>query len=189
MKRSFRPMTKCRQTGISLVIALVFLVVLTMLGLGMFFSTKSEEAMARNFRDKEITLHAAEAALNEAKMLITGSYDASAAPTPLPRVIGEQDCNKATKPHGFICNDQPLVDVDLFPASGTPPGDALSTYGSSLSPEITGGLVAQPRYLVVRMQDAKFCSDSTEGDCFQIIAQARGRLGNTRVNLIELFAN
>ena len=62
-----------RQTGAVLVISLVFLVVLTMLGLGMFFSTNSEEKMARNFRDKEIALQAAEAALNEAKMLITGS--------------------------------------------------------------------------------------------------------------------
>ena len=109
-----------RQTGAVLVISLVFLVVLTMLGLGMFFSTNSEEKMARNFRDKEIALQAAEAALNEAKMLITGSYDLSAPPSPIPRTLSSANCYVNT-PTGFTCDQTTSPSVDLF-ATGTPPG-------------------------------------------------------------------
>ena len=174
-----------RQAGAVLVISLMFLVVLTMLGLGMFLSTNSEEKMARNFRDKEIALQAAEAALNEAKMLITGSYDLSAPPSPIPRTLSSANCYVNT-PAGFTCNQTTSPSVDLF-ATGTPPGANVGTYNTSTSPAVTG-LFVQPRYLIVKMPSS-FCGASNSGDCYQIIAQARGRLSTTRVNLVEVFTN
>lgn len=186
MKRPFHSAANGSQAGATLVISLVFLVVLTMLGVGMFFSTNSEEKMARNFRDKEVAFHAAEAALNEAKMLITGSYNLAAPPSTLPTVLTHSNCY-ANTPAGFTCDESILPTVDLF-ASGTPPGTNLGSYNASSSPTITG-LSAQPRYLIISYANPGVCSASTSGDCFLIIAQARGRLSSTQVKLVELFNN
>ena len=187
MKHRFRPVSKWSQAGATLIISLVFLVVLTMLGLGMFFSTTSEEKMARNFRDKEVALHAAEAALNEAKMRITGSYNLAAPPSPLPTVLTHSSCYAASPPAGLSCDENTLPSIDLF-AGSSPPGTNLGSYNASSSPTITG-LSVQPRYLIISYANPGVCSASTSGDCFQIIAQARGRLSSTQVKLVELFNN
>jgi len=182
------------QSGVALLTALIFLVVLTFLGIGVFATTTSEEKMARNFRDKEIALHAAEAALNEAKILITGSF-ASGGTRRYP--LSEQSCVSGTSITGFKCpmdiNSSNFLgsgsskrinsaNIDLF--SGPDTGAPLNQVGTD-SPAITG-VISQPRYLVI-WQDPKVCGPSNTGECFLIIAQGRGRLTNTRVNLVELF--
>nr|MBL8410255.1 hypothetical protein [Dechloromonas sp.] len=171
------------QDGFALITALVFLVILTLLGISVYSTSTGDERMARNFRDKEIALQAAEAALNEAKILITGSYNSTSAPTTLPTPLSEQKCYAGT-PTGYSCdpNINPLT-LDLF--SGSVTGAAVGTVGSSISPSIVG-VSAAPRYLVV-WRKAAACGNSNTSYCFQIIAQARGRLQNTRVNLVELF--
>jgi type IV pilus assembly protein PilX len=67
-----------RQRGVTLVIALIFMVVLTLLGVGMVRSTTSEERMSANGRDIDIAFAAAEAALRAAEIRIQGSYSSSA---------------------------------------------------------------------------------------------------------------
>lgn len=168
------------QRGVALLTALIFLVVLTLLGIGVFATTTSEEKMARNFRDREIALQAAEAALNEAKILITGSF-LSGGTQRYP--LSDRSCYSSTSIVGFSCD--PTINaatVDLF--SGSVTGAPLNQIGSD-SPAIVG-VSSQPRYLVI-WQDPKVCGASNTGTCFRIIAQGRGRLANTRVNLVELF--
>ena len=162
--------------------ALIFLVALTLIGIGVFSTTVSEERIARNFRDKEIALQAAEAGLNEAKFLITGSYDSTNPPTTKPTPLSEEKCYAGT-PTGYSCdpNINPLTTDLITTATGAPLG-TLSTMGS---PTVIG-LFAQPRYLVV-WQSASVCGASSSGFCFLIISQAQGRLTGTRVNLVELF--
>lgn len=176
-----------RQRGAALLTALIFLVVLTLLGIGVYATTTSEEKMARNFRDKEIALQAAEAALNEAKILITGSFQTGGT----QRVpLSDTSCYASTSITGFTCdprhNDQSstlyAAKLDLY--SGSVTGAPLNQIGSD-SPAIPG-VVSQPRYLVI-WQNASVCGASNTGGCFRIIAQGRGRLPNTRVNLVELF--
>lgn len=177
------------QHGVALLTALIFLVVLTLLGIGVFSTTTSEEKMARNFRDKEIAYQGAEAALNEAKILITASYNAASAPSPLPKVITSGSCTKGIA--GFVCEPSGITNYnayDLYASSSL--GAAVGSYSASLSPTVVG-LNAQPRYLIVLEQSPSVCGASASGgpSCFKIIAQARGRLSTTRVNIIQYFTN
>lgn len=191
-----------RQHGATLLTALIFLVILTLLGIGMYSTTTSEEKMARNFRDKEIALQAAEAALNEAKIWITASYDNSSTPTcstssTCPQPLTTDNCPSSMD--GFICEPSGITDYksyDLF-ASGAKSVTAGSNTkvpnpippGSVGSPAIAD-LAARPRYLVVLEKDSSMCGPSSATPyCFKILAQAQGRMGTTRVNIIEQFTN
>lgn len=188
---------KGSQNGAALLTALIFLVILTLLGIGVFTTTTSEERMARNFRDKEIAMQGAEAALNEAKVLISGSYDndpngdgdTSDAPNPAPAALSEDKCY-ANTPTGYTCDPTIVLNVnslDLY--SGSTTGAPLGQVGTSYSPTIPGFYSStQPRYLVI-WQKNSVCGTSNTGSCFMIVAQARGRLANTRINLVELFTH
>lgn len=55
------------QQGVVLVMALIFLLVLTLIGVGVTQSTSLEEKMAANSRDKDLSFQAAEAALQIAQ--------------------------------------------------------------------------------------------------------------------------
>lgn len=75
------PMTakpRFSQQGVSLVIVLVLLLVMTVLGLAVLRGTLLEERMTANLRDRSLSFQAAEAALRE------GETIAAAEPTPPP---------------------------------------------------------------------------------------------------------
>ena len=179
----------------------MFLVIVTILGVGMFLTSSSDEIVARNFRDREIALRAAESAINEAKLRIDGMFDRDHPPTTAPDPLSVDTCDLATLPAGFSCDQATYMSssVDLF-SGGTPPGANVGSYNpnnttpnSSVSPPLNG-LTAQPRYLIVLMALenctlAKVAgSDPPETrECFKIFGQGRGRLANTRVNLIEMY--
>ena len=179
---------RSRQRGAALLTALVFLVVLTLLGIGVYSTTTSEEKMARNFRDKEIALQSAEAALNEAKILIRGSYDSASGTARKP--LSEADCFVGSKA-GFTCNlppDKNVATLDLFSGSITGAGIGEGAVTGDASPAVVGVYSdIQPRYLVIRQYKPEVCGVSNTGNCYQIVAQGKGRLPNTRVNLVELF--
>ena len=61
------------QTGASLIIALIFLVILTLLGVAVSNVTSLEERMAGNTRDRDLAFQAAEAALQDAEQRLTDS--------------------------------------------------------------------------------------------------------------------
>ena len=180
-----------RQQGAALLTSLVFLVILTLLGIGVYSTTTSEEKMARNFRDKEIALLAAEAALNEAKIWITASYDTGSTPSPLPQPLTSDNCPSSM--NGFICEPSGITNYqsyDLYASGANSVASGSNTkVPSTISPSIVG-LSAQPRYLVVLEKDSSMCGPSSATRyCFKILAQARGRMGTTRVNIIEQFTN
>lgn len=64
------PISMRAQSGAVLIVSLLFLVVLTMLGITAMTSTTFEERMAGNARDASIAQHAAEAALRAGRNLI-----------------------------------------------------------------------------------------------------------------------
>ncbi|HNA02811.1 MAG TPA: PilX N-terminal domain-containing pilus assembly protein [Rhodocyclaceae bacterium] len=68
------------QRGAALVVALIFLIVLTVIGIGVVGTTTTEEKLARNFRDLDIAFAAAEAALRDAEIRINGYWDKPAKP-------------------------------------------------------------------------------------------------------------
>jgi len=196
------PENKQRQAGATLVIALIFLVVLSLLGIGMFYSTSSDEAVARNFRDREIALRAAEAAINEAKLMINGMFDKANLPSSVPVMLTGDSCDVTLK--GFSCDraTYETSSIDLFGgafATSASLGSYSPTSDHTVSPALIeapalNGVAAQPRYLIV-LTGLDECSTSALSDspnegsqtCFKIFAQGRGRLANTRVNLIEMY--
>lgn len=199
-----------RQSGATLIVALMFLVIVTILGVGMFLTSSSDEIVARNFRDREIALRAAESAINEAKLRINGMFDRDHPPTTAPDPLSVDTCDLATLPAGFSCDQAAYMSssVDLF-SGGTPPGANVGSYNpnnttpNNVSPPYTlledepenlAALSVQPRYLIVLMALenctlAKVAgSDPPETrECFKIFGQGRGRLASTRVNLIEMY--
>ena len=64
--RSFSPMRR-RQSGAVLIVSLLFLVVLTILGITAMTGTTLEHRMAGNTRDHAVAMQAAEAALRDAR--------------------------------------------------------------------------------------------------------------------------
>ncbi len=189
-----------RQSGATLIVALMFLVIVTILGVGMFFTSSSDEIVARNFRDREIALRSAESAVNEAKLRIHGMFDKDSEPTTAPEGLSVDTCDLATLPAGFSCDKTTYASstVDLF-SGGTPPGANVGSYNpnapaaNTVSPAL-GLLPTQPRYLIV-LTDIQECSVSAVAGadgadtrtCFKIFGQGRGRLTSTRVNLIEMY--
>ena len=61
------------QRGFALVAALIFMVVLSIVAVGLSGTTTSEERMARNFRDQDTAFAAAEAALRDGELFVEGS--------------------------------------------------------------------------------------------------------------------
>ena len=188
------------QSGATLIVALMFLVVVTILGVGMFFTSSSDEIVARNFRDREIALRAAESAVNEAKLRIHGMFSKASVPTAAPEGLSVDTCDLATLPAGFSCDKTTYASssVDLF-SGGTPPGANVGSYNpnapaaNTVSPQLSL-LPTQPRYLIV-LTDIQECSMSAVAGadgadtrtCFKIFGQGRGRLSSTRVNVIEMY--
>lgn len=69
MKRPFAP-ARARQAGTVLLVAMIMLLVMSLLGLNSLRGTSLEERMAGNWRDQNLALQAAEAALRAGEDLI-----------------------------------------------------------------------------------------------------------------------
>ncbi|HMB74618.1 MAG TPA: PilX N-terminal domain-containing pilus assembly protein [Gammaproteobacteria bacterium] len=75
-----RPQLFRRERGAALIIALVFLIVLTMLGVSSMRTTTLQQRMAGNQRDSNLAFQAAEAGLREAEQFLRQAA--------LPRFVG-----------------------------------------------------------------------------------------------------
>jgi type IV pilus assembly protein PilX len=171
--------TRKRQQGVVLVVALFFLVVMTVLGLSLAGSTTSEEKIARNFRDQDVAYAAAEAALRDAEMAITGMWQWPAI------LIDPLSFNPACS--GGWCDAaaaQP-VDASDFYGSSVPGSNSVAIGTVTGSPSVQG-VANQPRYLVEYVQ-AGVGAATTSKYVYRITAQAQGRSPDTRVVLQEVF--
>src|SRR5262245_63379448 len=70
--------------GIALLVAVFCLLLLSVVGLGMMYGTNMESAINRNYRDKQTTMYAAMAGLQEARDRIQPATLTVAPPTVLP---------------------------------------------------------------------------------------------------------
>src|SRR5438270_8615860 len=71
------------ERGIAMLIVLFALLLLTVTGLGMMYSTNTETAINYNYRDKQIAFYSALAGLQEARQRIKYPYEITP-PTSLP---------------------------------------------------------------------------------------------------------
>src|SRR5688572_26814269 len=84
-------MTNCcerlNERGIALVIVMFCLLLLSVIGLGMMYSTNMETAINANYRDKQVSLYAALAGLQEARDRIQPTFGTIPGPTSLPGFV------------------------------------------------------------------------------------------------------
>lgn len=174
-----------RENGFVLILTLIFMVVLTILGLGLGIATTDEEKMARNFRDRDVAFAAAEAALREGELRVTGAYKSPYDPTGTTFTSYTEACTNG------LCNSlesqtwQPIDQLDFFSGSGI--ANNSVPVGSLPGTETINGLAGggQPRYMI-ELVATKLPGNGTLY-AYRITAQARGRLPNTRVTLQEVF--
>lgn len=111
------------QKGAVLIVALLFLVVLTMLGVTAMTGTTLEERMAGNARDGAVAMHAAEASLRAARDVVLGTRAPGggatllqASPNESNFVLAGDDTTTTGKCAGGLCSPRPYnKDLGVVP--------------------------------------------------------------------------
>jgi type IV pilus assembly protein PilX len=197
-------LSTCRssQRGAVLIVTLLFLVILTMLGVTAMSGTTMEERMAGNARDGSIALQAAEAALRDARRDINNIQvvgggrgiplhasmfgdSTSAAET----CNGDKPglCLPARNPDGTEYSKTPASNMPSVPKHNMKAAPSVA-YGAFTGATAIGGLPTQPRYVI-----EVFClqqhGESLDRYCnfYRITAVGYGRNPNTTVRLQETF--
>ena len=93
----FTQQSRQRQRGVALIMALVFLMILTIIGVTALSTTSLQEKMAGNVQDKNTAFQAAESALREAEGVVLAW---TAATTPAFTGSGYYQPRAATDPNG-----------------------------------------------------------------------------------------
>jgi type IV pilus assembly protein PilX len=180
-----------RQRGVALLVALMFLIVLTLLGLAAIRTTTLEERMAGGSRDYNTALQAAEAALRDAE------NDLKATGTTVGRII-----STTSFPTAFIgtygCNTVGLCIIDsqyrqLYnTATVNWAGTSTVVYGTYTGAAAINGVAQPPRYVMEFMYfNDGFYKGPNNGtsDTYYVRVTARGWGANsqTQVTLQEVF--
>ena len=174
------------QRGVALITSLIFLVILTLLGLSVVNSTTAEEKMSRNTRDVDVAFAAAEAGLRDAELHLTGAYQWPY--NGLKATDFDTACTNGLCDSSVAATFSSINDLDFYGATGL--GSNSRKIGSVTGTAEISGLRSadQPRYMI-----EKVCTTlgSRKGFCstpaFRITAKSRGRLPNTLVVLQEVY--
>ena len=171
------PQTSRRQRGTALVIAMLFLVILGMLGMTTMTATTLEERMAGNVRDRDIAMQAAEAVLRDAERDLTNT-------NPAYRVVTRPSFAAACG--GGLCllpPDAPLANLTDVTKS--------AFYGQFTGEIPIQGPVQQPRYMVELLTalppQVPAPPANNEVRNFRITARGVGKNPNTVVILQTVF--
>ena len=163
-----------RQNGAALVTGLIFLVILTLLGVTAMQTSIMEERMAGNARDRNIAFQAAEAALRNAEADIFGAFAA--------RLPGTTTCTGgvccAASP-GLTCAE-PSTPVYQIAGIWDDGGNSV-IYGANAVATAIAGVARQPRYLVEPFGNA------ADGLTYRITARGYGANVNTQVTLQTVY--
>jgi type IV pilus assembly protein PilX len=174
--------TNQRQRGASLVIALMFLIVLTVLGLVAVRSSTMQERMAGNDRDRAIAFEAAEAALRDAERDILLN-------------LSSADAFDAACTAG-LCRPSLVATPNWNSITWT--GATSRIYGVTSGAGAYPLAVANPpRYIIELLPDvpsgsgntlnANARSSTTGGTAYRITARGWGRRPTTQVELQSVY--
>ncbi len=153
---------RAAQRGVALVVGLILLLVLTLVGLTGMRSAVMEEQMAGHFRDRDLALQAAEAALRDAEAFIVN--------------------NPITEGTGGTYDDT----QGLLSRTTTEPDYLGMTWSDSNSRSYSfTGVNEDPRYVIKML--TKTTSGGQTITVFRITARAVGRNPNTRVFIQSTF--
>ena len=192
------------QQGAVLVVALMFLIILTLLGLAAMTSTTLEEKMAGNSRDYNIALQSAEAALRDAEADLRGTgvaagrtLSVSSFPVDLIGTATPSGCASGGGSAAGLCvivNETTQL-YNTGTVDWTTSSTSSARYGQFTGSSSITSVANQPRYVMELMQftDGKnkdrVSGTSGSVDYFYIRITARGWGANTQtqVTLQEVF--
>ena len=168
-----------RQHGMALITGLIFLVVLTLIGITAARMAGLEERMSGNMRDRSLAMQAAEMALRDAERDIRNSGRVSG----ITNFVSA--CTSGLCYNGIQGNAN-SVDWNVTPAWSTVSMTAAPSvaYGDNTGAIDIAGLSAQPRYIIEGIQKTEL------GEVvyyYRITARAQGANPNTVVWLQEVF--
>lgn len=163
------PVSRKRERGVALVMAMVFLMLLTIVALASVNSSSLEEKMAGNTQDRNIAFQAAETALVKAEEWIRTQPSAPATASPS---TGLYDPSSTTTPVWNTANLWTSANVVRYPCTPTTPsgcGTGLERVGT------------QPKYIIEIMGVAG------SNRVFRITARGTGASDNSVVMLQSTF--
>jgi type IV pilus assembly protein PilX len=190
------------QQGVALLMAMLFLVIITLIGIASMTGTTLEERMARNYRETNIAFQAAEAALRDAETDMTGGAGVTRAPLISPTDAGftgapgscsaTGECTPATSaPQVWDWNggtSSMLENTNTSVRYGTYTGKSNFLFPISAQNIETGyvgvllpsmGVAKQPRYVV------EYLGVSGAQNVYRITAIGYGPTPTTKVILQE----
>lgn len=177
----------CRQRGAALLTGLIFLVILTLLGITAARMAGLEERMSGNMRDRSLAMQAAEMALRDAERDIRGP---AAGSTRNPPISGISNFVAACT--AGLCYNGPNGNSSGVDWKATPVWTLVSmtaapsvAYGANTPASDIAGLSAQPRYLIEGIR--KTPPGGAEEFYYRITVRAQGANPNTVVWLQEVF--
>jgi type IV pilus assembly protein PilX len=173
------PRAAQRERGAVLIVALMFLVVLTLLGLSTMTTTTLEEKISGNARDYNVALQAVEATLRDAENDINknGTSSRSTSAFAFTSACPAGLCKPAAD------TDQTYMTADWSSASTT-----TAKYGAWTSAAAIPSVATQPRYLMELLTGgAPIVGQSVPGNWVRITARGWGINSNTQVTLQTIF--
>jgi len=181
-----------RQQGAILVIALLFLVLLTIIGISSISSVTLEERMAGNLREQTTAFQAAESALRDAEIDLEKDIGGT----------GNRDPMTVAANFASLCSTSFTLGVCTQPAA--PPGtwqteivtastwnwtDANKTvaYGTYTGAAAVAGVVRQPRYVIEYLAEKDDGTTLPPTRYFRITARGWGGTDTSTVTLQTIY--
>ena len=103
--------TPLHQRGAALIISLIFLLLMTLIGVTSMQTTTLQERMAGNARDRNLALQSAEAGLRQAETWLVGSA-ANQATAELATPLADPAAWDGSAPHGTVAGYTPALAID-----------------------------------------------------------------------------
>jgi type IV pilus assembly protein PilX len=184
------PSSPRQQNGAVLITSLIFLIILTLIGVTASRMSGLEERMSGNMRDRSLAMQAAEMALRDAERDIRNAVTASARGISPIFPIGTPDCagTAAANDNGVCDNGIAGFATSLWTSGGHPEywdnGTNNSVgYGTFTGATPIPGLPVQPRYVLERFK--KNFGGATY--YYRITVRAQGASANSVVWLQETY--
>lgn len=162
MRNPYRqcPASRCRQSGVALIVALILLVIMTLVGLSAMRTVTLEEKMTAHTFDRSVSFQAAEAALREAEGIVQ---------TTIPTPAALSGCTAG------VCST---------PVSTATPRwqDATFAGWQTATAVASGALSVTPQYFIEYLGNTFPCAQNASAatNCKRYRITARSNAGNDR---------
>lgn len=187
-----------RQRGAILVIALMFLVLLTIISVSSISGVTLEEKMAGNMREQNVAFQAAESALRDAEIdLETGIGGDNPPGTPVhrdPMTIAGNFANNCSGAFTFGICRQPAAPPATWQTQIVTPStwdwtdiNKTTAYGRFTGASALAGVFRQPRYVIEYLAEKDDTSTTPATRFFRVSARGWGANANTAVTLQTVY--